>query len=53
MCGTAQHLSPAERGLLRLAGQLMQQLAGVDAESADRERAADGGAAQRGTAGPL
>ncbi|MER5217786.1 MarR family transcriptional regulator [Streptomyces sp. NPDC002838] len=48
----ARHLSPAERGLLRLAGELMQQLAGVDAESADRERA-DGGAAQRGTAGPL
>ncbi|MDJ1133465.1 MarR family transcriptional regulator [Streptomyces iconiensis] len=49
----AQRLSPAERGLLRLAGPLMQQLADVEAESPAGQEQADGGAARRGTAGPL
>ncbi|MBT2423708.1 MarR family transcriptional regulator [Streptomyces sp. ISL-22] len=48
----ARHLSPAERGLLRLAGQLMQQLAAAETGLQGRE-GADAGAAPRGTAGPL
>ncbi|MFZ3573236.1 MarR family winged helix-turn-helix transcriptional regulator [Streptomyces sp. BH097] len=38
----ARTLTPAERGLLRLAGDLMQQLALVDLELDDRGDSADG-----------
>ncbi|MFJ8537021.1 MarR family winged helix-turn-helix transcriptional regulator [Streptomyces sp. NPDC093591] len=47
-----RHMSPAERGLLLLAGRLMQQLAAAEAGFAEREEGG-GQVAPRGTAGPL